>query len=200
MRAAALVAVCLLSSLACSWPAAPENVQKNAKAPATKSELPSPPKIVWAAAPKESATIESMEVRVTGARIGNPRVKSAFDRIETELKEPYLIVYLHVKNRSDTKIIKHFGWTGSIISRNACKITDNFSNTYFLRDETGTVAVDGVKTFIDSIYPGKEADDVALFQPPVDKAKELKLELSAPSELQGTFRFAIPMSMVKRSD
>jgi len=185
-----------VASIACSIPGAapPTPVQKNQ---AVKTPVAKTPAIVWADARKDAATIGNLQVRITGARVGKPKVIDIVGSRSTTSK-PYLIIYLHLKNLSETKKLDSTGWSsGGAAFGPRAVVTDEFDNRYSTAMGIGLdKSVDDVETLIGSLYPGKEATDVLQFEMPVDKATKLRMELPAPGE--GTFRFEIPMSMVKR--
>jgi hypothetical protein len=210
---AGLLAGCALGCVAgCFRAAPPPAAQPQEAAPANPAApaAPEPVEEGWADAAKESATVGDLEVRVTGARIGKARVKPAFSDDAFPQADDDLIVYLHLKNRSQTEKIRHDGWTIIKYTRPP-KLTDDHGKSYRHHFSVNAF-VEGVQVWVGSIDPGKETDDIVLFEPPPATAARLKLELprqpNTPPNFDprarpidpGTFRFVIPMNMVRPGD
>jgi hypothetical protein len=210
---AGLLVGCAFAPLACrqqaALPPAPPQAEQPQEAPVEKPGPAEQPEEGWADATKESAIIGDLEVRVIKARVGKPRVIHAFTEGEFPMPDDYLIIYLRLKNRSQTEKVRHDGWTMTKYQRWP-KLTDDHgkSNRHY---SSIAAYVDGVRVWVGSLDPGKEADDIVLFPVPAANATRLKLELPAqPNSANfdprarpidpGTIRFIIPMNMVKRGD
>jgi hypothetical protein len=216
---AGLLAGCALGCVAGCFRSAPPPAPQQAPQPQEAAPAnpavpaapaaPEPVEEGWADAAKESATIGDLEVRVTGARIGKARVTPAFADSAVLQANDDLIVYLHLKNRSQTEKIRHDGWTIVKYSRPP-KLTDDLGKSYRHHFSVNAF-VEGVQVWVGSIDPGKETDDIVLFEPPPANSTRLKLELPVqPKDPKpdlrarpidpGVFRFVIPMNMVKHGD
>lgn len=184
-------------------PANPESKTVEAEppkevAPEAPKELapkaPDVPAETWVDASKDTATVEFLEVRITGARVGKTRQGGK----ETPGIEPRLIIYLRAKNHSETKVVSMLVPPLGV-GKPPVTVADAFGNRF-----TGWAAddpweIDEVKSNgSEKIYPGKEALQVLLCEPPIDKASELRVSFNAPSPIDGVFRFKLPVSMVKR--
>ena len=84
-------------------------------------------------------------------------------------------------------------------ARSAATLTDNFGNTYKpVRFDLGT-QVSGQISAATSVYPGKEVEDLLVFEPPVDNVQFLRLQLPAAAfGGSGELRLQIPKGMIYR--
>lgn len=110
----------------------------------------------------------------------------------TTTSEPYLLVHLHLTNSSGTAKLEYKPWAGNFL-RARCFLEDEFDNKYkLIAPGLGDRIIGQVADTV-SIYPGKELDDLLVFELPVDAAK--KLTLTLPGDVvtggAGVVRFRI---------
>ena len=137
-----------------------------------------------------------VSVRLLSARVGKFMVKSIGDQRES--KDAELLIKLNITNRSTTRKLNYSTWAGADISlgRDYANLTDNHGNRYrrvgygFGGDIVG-------QTKTASIYPGKSVTDLLIFEPPVDTAEYINLEMPGSNVGgEGTIRLRIPVSMI----
>ena len=153
----------------------------------------------WVDAEKQPARLGDAVVRVTRVRYGEPLLRG----LKSDEKPPdgkKVIVYLEIKNLSETKKMPHLSWARSDGAFRAR-----------LRDPQGTAGsvnhaftycgeVDGVKTTDGSIPPGQTAKDLVAFEFSIEKVKTLQLTLPAVHIGQkDNVRFKIPVTMIERN-
>jgi hypothetical protein len=132
------------------------------------------------------ASVESVPLNTLGGGTG-------------ESKSPQLVITIELTNRSDSRKIDYRGWAGRDITltRDFATITDDADNVY----KRVNFGMDKAAGQVEStaIYPGKTVSDVLVFEPPVEKAKYLHLEMPASNfGGVGMIRIEIPSSMIER--
>lgn len=146
---------------------------------------------------KQPARVGDVEVRVTGVRFGQPRVRG-LKAGERAPAGKMVIVYLGIKNLSETKKISHLSWArtnGAFQPRLSDDQGAGATNHAFIY----CAEVDDVKTADGPIPPGKTGRDLVAFELPIAKASTLKLSLPGMQIGQkGHVRFTIPVTMIER--
>lgn len=153
----------------------------------------------WADA-KIGARAGDLFVCVTDARIRKVAVKSLGQDGKSE--KSWLVVELHITNNSDSQKYGYSGWSSKSLDRDKsddAALSDNLGNRYSQRglgigDDVVGQLEDGA-----SVYPGKTVVDLLVFEPPVDKATELRFSL--PGKAIGTkeaLRVKIPINAPNR--
>lgn len=153
----------------------------------------------WSDASTASVTRGDVTVKITAAETGRPRLVRAGSGLKARPKEDYLSIKLQLLSENATKKLDYTSWSVRIPAAPPVRLVDNFGNEYALKSFTSHgMEVEGqVSGGKGSIYPGKPTDDVLVFEPPIEKARFLRLELPAAAfGEQGTLRFEIPMTMV----
>jgi hypothetical protein len=120
---------------------------------------------------------------------------------DSESADDLLAVYLQVTNTSPTKKVNYQTWRGKQISfeRDSASMTDNFDNTLKRINFGFGTEVEGAIKISESIYPGKEIDDILVFEAPIDATQYLRLELPAQNfGGTGNIRLQIPNNMIER--
>ncbi|MBU0534125.1 MAG: DUF4190 domain-containing protein [Candidatus Omnitrophica bacterium] len=163
----------------------------------TENDTPkNEPQIEWA--PYNVSVKQSdVSVRVTSAQIGKIKIKGLFETKES--KDVLLSIELEITNTSDVKKCEYKTWNGMEMSfeRDYGSLQDEYGNTY-KRITFGMMERPEGQIFQESIYPEKSIKDILIFQVPVEKAKEIRLELPANNiGGEGYFRIAIPTSFIK---
>ncbi len=149
----------------------------------------------WTDASKGSIKRGDVSVKVVSARVGRPRMVKSTGR-GARPKSAALVVKLELQNTNDTKKLEHKSWGDRNVG---VSLTDNFDNKYAQKTKKsyGGALVDG-QDDSGSIYPGKSVVDAVIFEPPIDKAQFLRLELPAVSfGASGRLSFKIPVSMIE---
>jgi hypothetical protein len=144
----------------------------------------------WHDASSGALAFGDLSVRVTGLRIDYLQIET-YQKVT--LKDKYLLVHIHVENRSETRKLFYRGW--GELSADAPRLTDNFGNRYDRWPSSAAGRVVG--EWRGSLYPGKGMEDVIAFEGPVDRAEWLRLELPASAvEGEGVLRFHIPKALM----
>ncbi len=149
----------------------------------------------WADASKESIKRGDVRVKVVSAQIGRPRMLKSTGR-GARPKTEALVVKLELQNTNATKKLEYKSWGDRNVG---VSLTDNFDNKYTQKTKKtyGGALVEG-QDDSGSIYPGKSLVDAVIFEPPIDKAEFLRLELPAISfGASGRLNFQIPVSMIE---
>lgn len=132
----------------------------------------------WVDAHHGTVACGSVKVRVKAVEVGKVRF--------TRATEKCLAVHLELTNTHDTKIREFTPRSGLP----GLALVDNLENKYQLRS---------AKRKNDSIYPGSSLAETFFFQPPVSKAKTLRLQWPATAfGEEGAVRFEIPVTMIKQ--
>ena len=170
-----------------------KNAESGAGASATKVGAETQEKKQWADATKNIVTRDDVAMRIKTVRLGTATKIGIAGKQEFG---PFLCVTLQVTNTSPAKKVDFEGW-----SRDAqfvgphCSLADEHGNQYKqMRSGIGG-KWDG-QVLSQTIAPQGAMTDVLIFEPPVDAANELRLEIPAESlEREGWFRFSIPRRM-----
>lgn len=146
------------------------------------------------AGPDGTSRHGDIQVTVSGARVGKANVKSALGGEPFEEDAVRLLVSIKVENLSTTKKITYSGWGGDSIGVKP-ELKDNHGNTYRLVSYNISRTLVGQVAFRE-LYPGKSVDDLIAFEPPVDAADVLLLELPGVHvDTLERFRFQIPKTL-----
>lgn len=139
-----------------------------------------------------SATAGSIEVVLTSARIGKVQIQDFRDRVGQSENEA-LVVEIEIRNHSHSQKANYSSWAGTSVDfgERAARMNDDVGNGY-KRIDYGISKPVG-RSEDGSIYPGKSATDVLVFEVPVDAAKSMRLLL--PGKTIGAekdFQLAFP--------
>jgi hypothetical protein len=183
-----------------------ENASMKSELAALRAELAKlkPPRLAAPAKSQAAAGVRTIRfgdivVTATKVAVGPVRVKTGMgDARDTD--NSYFVVYLTIANNSDGRKVTYRSWSGAdfAFGRDYASLSDELGNTY-KRVTFGIVSdvVGATKTA--SIYPGKQITDVLVFEPPIDKATKLTLEL--PGNNVGdseTVKIEIPLPLTAR--
>ncbi|MGH8246416.1 MAG: hypothetical protein ACREUU_08280 [Gammaproteobacteria bacterium] len=117
---------------------------------------------------------------------------------ESASEDPLLWLRVRVENQSSTKKIEFARWNTVTAFNEIATLEDDLGNHYKRVNFGFGSRVAGLE-HRDSIYPGKSADAVLVFEVPIDAAKTLRLKMPAEAVGgQGEFRFEIPVTAVRR--
>ena len=143
-------------------------------------------------------THDNINLRLTSCRIGTVALKD-ISGDQGVSKEKLLSLGISLTNLSETSKMTYQTWAGSgfSISKDHATVTDNFGNVYRRIDFGFSNDVIG-STKTGSIYPGKSLTDVLIFEKPIDRIENLRLELPASNfGGTGTVYVEIPKSLIK---
>lgn len=152
----------------------------------------------WASA-KDVVQQGDIRVQVTKVAIQNIPLDHLGRSSESE--DRLLAVYLRVSNTSKTKKVSYLTWRGKPISfeRDAATLADNFDNVLKRINFGFGNDVKGAVKSTESIYPGKEVDDILVFEAPIDATDYVRLELPAANfGGTGNIRLQISSDMIER--
>ena len=147
----------------------------------------------WADATKNVVTRGDVAMRIKTVRLGTTTMAGIAGK---EQLGPLLLVTLLVTNRSPTKKVDFEGWSSDVrFIGPQCTLTDEHGNQYKqMRSGIGG-QWDG-HVMSQTIAPQGAMTDVLIFEPPVEAATDLRLEIPAePLDREGWYRFAIPRRM-----
>ncbi len=152
----------------------------------------------WADATKIVLTRGEVSMKVTGVRLGNTARLGIQGKQEVG---PYLLIGLRVNNRSETRKVDFKGWSNGLdFLGPKCSLVDEHGNDYAQMRATIGETWDGPVPR-ETIAPRGIMLDLLIFEPPVNAAKELHLEIpAAPLGLEGWYRFSIPRQMWDAGD
>jgi len=166
-------------------------------APAPAPEGPKEASVEWGTYGPDTYFVQGdMAVKIGPLTVGKVKVGTIHN--EQESKEDLLSVTITIKNQSEGKKVDYNTWGSNEMHFRQAKaaLSDNFDNTYRLV-AFGMMSRPKGQLIRESIYPGKEVTDVLIFEQPVDKASELKLELPAANfGGEGFIRIKIPASVI----
>jgi DNA-directed RNA polymerase subunit RPC12/RpoP len=152
----------------------------------------------WASA-RDAVQQGDVRVQVTTVRVDFALVKSLGSASKS--KEKLLLIGLRMENLSDSKKIDFRGFAGDhfdFSSNSSASLKDNFENVYKRISFGGVADIEGQVNSA-SVYPGKPINDLLVFEPPIDKASSLRLELPASAfGGEGRLRIEIPADMIVR--
>jgi hypothetical protein len=190
-------------------PDEPEIANEPASAPA-----PGPK---WIDASKgEPVEIGEVMVKIGAVRMGVTKsvdLSKALDSLDASkilqpdnsggvTEHPALLIEVQVGNPSETRKLEFKRWSKTR-SGEMPRLTDNYKNLYKLVISAGSADLmnllggSGQSNAV-SIMPVKTEPDILTFDPPVEKAKYLRLELPAENfGGRGTLYFQIPTSMIQ---
>lgn len=164
----------------------------------TPPPAPKKPEVEWASA--ESPVRQGdTQVQVKAVRVGKVPLKGRYGDGNGESKDVLLMIELEISNLSETKKLEYRTWGGTAMSFGTrTALTDNFDNRYkVINFGFGNEVVGSVES--ESIYPGKLARDVLVFEEPIGKVEHLNLELPAAQfGGDGMLRVRIPASMIQK--
>lgn len=142
-----------------------------------------------------------VQVEVIEVKTGLVPVKDIMGNLSASTK-PHLMISLRVTNQSTNRKFDYRSWGASLhtFGRNFARLTDNIGNEYNRVHFGIGEKIEG-RTESESLYPGKSATDVLVFEVPVDGYEFLKLELPAQNfEGTGMLRFSIARNAVAESE
>lgn len=140
--------------------------------------------------------MDDVSIRVKFARVGAVEIRGFGDSRHSA--ESQLMIGLEVENLSDSKKIDYRSMGENVfVGPASARMADDIGNKY-RRIDFGPLRAVG-QASRDSIYPGKSTSDMVVFEPPVDKAAYVHLELPAENfGGRGMIRFEIPTSEITR--
>jgi hypothetical protein len=160
---------------------------------AASLEAKEPSGVTWIDATREPWKCGDVTVKVRAAAISRARLVDAAKRV-ADTQEDFLLLLVEIANNSPTRKIQYTGWS---LRGEQPRLTDDLKNAYTMQVAPGGGFFEGQQR-IKSLYPEKTAEDLLVFERPVDKARSLRLQLPAGAfEGTGTGYIEIPMSMVK---
>ncbi len=148
----------------------------------------------WSDASKSPIKRGDVQVKVISAEVGRPKMVRSSGRAARPKSEA-LVILLELCNTNATKKLAYTSWSDRNLG---VTLKDNFGNPYTQKTKKvfRGALVEG-QSSSGSIYPGKSIVDVVIFEPPIDKAKFLRLELPATAfGGSGMLSFQIPITMV----
>ncbi len=173
-------------------------------APARRGRVrrpPAPTQPEWAMAdtPVKQGDVQ---IHVARARVDYVRVNdpTSMSKEPSRSNNPQLMITVKLSNLSRTKKLDYRTWAGASMSfeRDFATVEDNFGNSY-KRVNFGFLSTPVGRTESSSMFPKKTITDVLIFEPPIDAAEHLDLELPAKNfGGTGMIRIRIPMAMVER--
>ena len=140
---------------------------------------------------------DDVQIRITSVQVGKVALRSTFGTPGSS-KEEYLAITLELTNRNETKKLEYKTWAGGRLNyvRDLAALRDNFDNTY---KRIGFTDLPEGRTESSSIYPGKSVTDVLVFEPPLETAEHLDLQLPGKSfGGDGMIRLRIPKGMIEK--
>lgn len=149
-----------------------------------------------AVAPSETKEPEWVDASAGPARVEDVAIKIA-EVVNTAPNadspaEGRLLITVEVKNLSESRKLEFSGWIRGGIAR-GIRLTDNFNNVYRAQP-VGRASTSGGPV---SIYPSRSRRETLAFEPPIDKAEFLRIELPASALGQsGAVRLKIPAAMI----
>jgi len=158
-----------------------------------------PPATTWA--PFDVPVIQgNTRIQVISASVDLVPLKSSMGDSPINSNEAQLILKVRIENLSTTVKQDYTTWAGADFSveRDYASVEDEHGNIY-KRIDFGELNPPVGRNAQDSIYPGKAIEDVLVFEPPVDAAQELHLELPAKNfGGDGMLRILIPTQKLDR--
>jgi hypothetical protein len=165
---------------------------RDTKSGATGKTKPEEPKR-WSDATKAIVTREEVAVSIASARIDRVIKTGIAGRQQVG---PFLTIAVQVTNRSGTRKVDFRGWNNDLdLLGPRCTLVDEHGNEY-AQKRTGVDGKYEGQVLTETIAPRGSMNDVLIFEPPVDAAQELRLEIpGGPLGREGTYRFMIPRRM-----
>jgi hypothetical protein len=157
-----------------------------------------PEELSWTDASKGPVQHGDVRVQLTGVTVRNVRIK---DMLGEEFVSPtkHLAIRLEIFNTSSMRKLDFLGWSETSPDRNAASLTDNFNRLYNRMSPDPGAEIPGQIITATSLYPGKQLEDLLVFEPPVDKIQFLRLQLPAAAfGSSGSLNLQIPDGMVHR--
>jgi hypothetical protein len=151
----------------------------------------------WVDVTKGAAQQGDVRIWVPTVMVGDVPLRHLGHSSISESK--YLMIRLRIENASETRKIGYESWAANgrrLLQKHVPHLTDNFGNTYKPVTFGLTTEVEG-QLEAESIYPGKYIDDLLVYEPPIDKAEYLRLELPA-SAFGGTGMIRLQMPTILR--
>jgi hypothetical protein len=151
----------------------------------------------WASA-TDTVRQGDVTVRIKSVVIGKVPLKDQIRGSRSASADPLLAIEVEIANVGLNKKVQYqtFMGRGFSLGLDYTTLRDNFDNIY-KRIDFGFSSKPTGATESESIYPGKSITDVLIFEPPIETAQYLNLELPAQNfGGTGMLRIRIPMSMV----
>jgi len=135
-------------------------------------------------------------VTIRSAEVAPPAWRTARPTGDSQVE--YLMVDVAVENTGAGTKPEFKGWSARSQYSRQVKLSDDVQNTYKPPRIRGAT-VEGQLAAPRSLYRGKPVGDLLVFEPPVEAAEHLLLELPAAAfGEQGTLKFKIPREMINR--
>ncbi len=157
---------------------------------------PAQPEWVPASSPLRQGDVQ---VRVVSVTVGSAQLINTWDGTAASSEGALLTIGLDIKNIGRTRKVEYSSWLGAdfTLKRDFATLTDNFDNHY-KRVDFGLSAKPVGHSASASIYPGKNIEDVLIFQEPLSTTQYLNLELPAENfGGTGMLRFRISADMIE---
>ena len=155
---------------------------------------------VWSS-PDKTVQLGDVRVRILGAAVGKISLVDV-GRDRSTSKDDLLMITVELSNRSATKKLEYDSWSGADVAfrRDYATIRDNFDNNY-KRITFGLFSHPvGAAGRHESLFPGKSVSDVLVFEPPIDRAAYLNLEMPAKNfGEEGMIRFRLPVKDIPKT-
>ena len=127
----------------------------------------------------------NLRVEILSSKIAEIDYQAKEGRVRLDVKpgkavQEYLQVMIEVSNKSDSKKLNYSGWCEEGSFRKRAILTDEFGNTYSPKLHSSAIRMSNVEVVghhTGSLYPGSSLTDVLVFEPPVDNATILTLQL-----------------------
>jgi hypothetical protein len=200
------------------------NEPKDLPASPDQSALPPAKEAEWVDVSKGPAQLGDVRVTIGWIVLGNVKIKNDVLGEERVSDKKYLCIQIFVQNLSEERKLDYRGWSGveaagpnladllggakdvngltqtlAGAAAYAATLTDENRNVYKrMKLDLGSYVV-GQVVSEKSIYPKQRVEDLLVFEPPVEKAQFLRLELPAASyHRSGSIRLQIPSDSIRR--
>lgn len=124
---------------------------------------------------------EDLKLTLVGASIAKPIIIDGFDGGKNFGEKEVLILKIKCSNITSNKKIEYNTWRGQgfSIRKDTATLEDNNGNRYRLISYGSMDYPLGAIRFSESIYPGKDIEDILIFELPVNNCEHLFLTLPA---------------------
>jgi hypothetical protein len=139
-----------------------------------------------------------IQVKITRIALGKVDLVDRYSKKLSVSEKPALAVHLTVHNTSEVKIINYCTWSADGHGWHAI-IRDEYDNVYEPHTPPSTGPAPVGASMYTKLRPGEEVTDVLVFDPPLDRATMLRLELPGANIYQdGTLKFRVTVAEVKK--
>jgi|CXWL01.1.fsa_nt_gi hypothetical protein len=164
------------------------------------AEREAAPKHVKEIKPKLDGQVPVLvEIELLSAQIKPVPLKDAMGKSGTS-KGDRLCFDLRISNKSNTHKRNYKSWAGAVVSFDVdfATLEDELKNQYKRVDFGFMCKVEG-RSEDESLYPGKVATDLLVFEVPVDGARKLDLELPLKNlGGKGTLTYSVPVELIEK--